>query len=208
MANFAQADLRFLLPLHSGQQVVVLGNAPQLIEALLAENIHVERDIYQAKYHELSVNALPFEPASIDHVIIPLPPDARLLWWLDEAARILKPGGWLLLGVHNAMRLQRLRFWKRDRSRGVSLMWFNCQKLFARKGFQIANGYGVHDDLQRPQHLVPLERPAITPYFFEHVIAPASRVGRLAQYVAALLTNLRLHSVLYTDIIIVASREN
>lgn len=204
MANFAQADLRFLLPLHKGQQVVVLGDAPQLVEALLAEEIRIERGSYQSAQDV----PLPFAAASVDHVMMPVPPDLALSWWFDEAARILKPGGSLLVGIHNAGRLQRLRFWKRSQSSVVSLTLSNCQHLLNQSGFSVSNRYGVHDDLQRPQHLVPLERAEITRYFFDHVIASSSIAGQLTHYAAALLAALHLQHVLYTDIAVVAYREH
>lgn len=217
-ANYAQGDIRLLLPIKSGDCVRVLGNAPILNQTLLTEqvnlqvvvdnsspqdlNLQVESDIY----HEMVDNKLPFEDGSSDHVIIPRLYPALMAGFPHEVKRILKPGGWLFVGFQNAQRLQRLRFWKKKKSRNQSLVMNNCIKLLNQVEFQIIARYGMQKNLERPQYWIPLENPSITNFYFTYIDIPYSRGARLIRPFIHALTLTNRHGWLFNDMAIVASR--
>jgi hypothetical protein len=221
--GFGQADLRFLLPLRPGQQVAILGHAPSLAAAVVEERIAPTLIVPRpedgnAGYHCQQANAptqpLPLAAASIDHILIPrLSPD-QAAWVPDEVARVLKPGGWLFLGVSNAEALQRLRPGKlkaADRP-GSALSGRSARRLLERSGLMLVTCYGVCDSLEQPDYLVPLEPAGVARHFFDRMYVPHSRPAALSQRLSAGLTALGLQRLLFKDLGLVAQaparREN
>jgi hypothetical protein len=213
-ANYAQGDIRLLLPLKSGDCVRVLGDAPILNRALLTEDVdlHVVVDKSPSQkhtdlitYYEGVDSKLPFGDASSDHVIIPRLSPALMRDYPHNIKQILKPGGWLFVGFQNAQRLQQLRFWKK-KGHHQSLVMSNCLKQLQQLDFQIVACYGIHNNLEHPQYWIPLENPAITNFYFTYIDIPYSRGAQMIRPFIYALTLANRHSILFNDIAIIAHR--
>src|SRR5688572_25382980 len=142
--HYAQADLRFFLPIEPQQSVLVVGDAPILVNALEAI-----AKVTAVKTWEESAH---FVPHSFHHVLIPYLPKSVAP---DDILRLLQPDGWLCVGVANAQRLQRLRFLKQRPSSARQLSYAQLQGYFPNQQAI----YGIHDSLRNPQYFVPLENP-------------------------------------------------
>jgi hypothetical protein len=192
------------MPLHSGQQVVVIGEAPQLTAALEEEEIitSIVVPISNAK-HLLAADR------SADHVIVPVLLEHNYKELLQEISRIIKPGGWLLLGFRNAEGLSRLAFWKTAGKNGAPHVALNtCQELLTAAGFGILSAFGVRQNLENPQFLIPLDRRATSHFFFQRIFFPNTRAAALAQKAASVLTSAGLQRVLFTDIAVLAQKRH
>ncbi len=220
-----QGDLRFLLPVRPGQQVLILGHASQLAAALISACImpvlvlphddhDAASDYHGCLCHRASADEkpLPFATGSLDHVFVPMLLQAQAAWVPHEVARVLKPGGWLLLGVHNAGGLQRLRFWRHRRTPSPGQAVETRHGIYAwrrelhQQQLVTTHYYGVHDDLQHPQHVIPLDEANTVRYFFERIYTPHSGAAAVARRFVTLLAVCGLQHLLFKHIAIVARR--
>ena len=204
LQTFVQADLRFLMPLHSGQQVVVIGEAPQLTAAL------EEEDIITSMVMPISdTKHLLLADRSADHVIVPVLQEHDYHQLLQEISRVIKVGGWLLLGFRNAEGLSRLAFWKGAKKNGAPRVALNtCHELLTASGFDILTAFGVRQNLENPQFLIPLDRRETSHFFFQRIFFPNTRAAALAQKAASALTSAGLQRILFADIAVLAQKRN
>ena len=194
--EYVQSDLRFLIPIHQGDRALIFGGTKALGEAIQSEKV----ELTTAE----QVDSIPAESA--DHVLIPELTKELLNGFPDQYSRILKPNGWIFVGVHNAESLERLAFWKLKRKAKFRLSIRQCKKMFHKNGIEVVGFYGVNKNLQHPQFLIALEHKEQTAFFFEHMYYPYSRRGAVMQTIAQWMVALGMHRCLFNDIAIVARR--
>ena len=221
----AAAEWWLLLPLCSGQRVLILGHAIQTAAALSERNVAPivilpaddaadapRRDAALIETDRLNApqQALPLAASSVDHVLIPELAPARAAWMLAEAARVLRPGGWLLVSARHARGLRRPRAWLARLGRnGGGRMGLSLGKVLralGEAGMKTSMRYGVHDDRGRLPYLVPLDYQNALRYYFQQVFVPRSRLESALQRSARLLAALELQSSLFPRVVVVAHR--
>lgn len=204
-STFVQADLRFLIPVRSGETVAILGDVPELAAAL--EEEHIQTYVI---YLPTEATEIPLQNSSVDHIILPLLGKHRHTWLISEMARILKPGGWTFVGLRNAHSLQRLAFWKRKKEQhSRSLRSFSVRLFYKdmeRAGFSELTSFGVSRDLSRPQFLIPLERSVASHFFFDRIYSPSSLSAAIAQKLAALITSAGMQRILFKDLLVLGQK--
>lgn len=212
-----QADLRFTLPLKAGQHIVVLGQAPALVEALVAGGLLAVM-IYPAGdwdrgADELALSRcsagghepLPLGNSSIDHIVIPELTPGLAGWIPGEVVRVLKPGGTLGLGFANKSSLGGWRLSRKRRSLSlVDLTGSTIDRWLSQHGLRLTASYGVWSDLQEPRFLVPLEEEAPITYFFSHLFSPYSWAAAVARPIASLAARLGWQQALFPHLYVVA----
>ena len=211
--DLVQADLRFLLPIEPKQQVAVLGHAPGLVMALSEAEAHCtivlpeaqELDTPTVPNNQMRVisGKLPFSDGSLHHIFIPQLTANQVLWLPDEVARILKPGGWLFLGVRNRYSFHQLRSKKQT---GIGLTLPYLKRLLSSPNWKINQCYGVHDDLQHPQYLIPLGTATAVNYFYQKIFMPNSTAGAWIQHLALYLNQIGGGHLLFKDLGITTQR--
>ena len=194
--EYVQSDLRFLIPIHQGDHAVIFGGAKALGEAILSEKAELA----------IADQAQSIPSESADHVLIPELTKELVNGFPAQYSRILKPNGWIFVGVHNAEALDRLAFWKRKARRRFRLSIKTCKKLFHKNGMEVVGFYGVSKNLQHPQFLISLEHKEQAAFFFERMYYPYSRRGAIMQTIAQWMVALGMHRYLFNDIAIVARR--
>jgi hypothetical protein len=220
--QFVQSDLRFLLPIQPGHQVTILGHAPELATGIAnaggITTIVLSEDSYMRDYssicHQVITNhySLPLATASIDHMLIPMIVHRQAARLYSEVGRVLKPEGWLFLGMRNRISLHSLDFryilqkYKSAKNRQTSLSVRTCRYLLERNNLRVESYYGVYEDLRHPQYLVSLDHANAAHYFFEQIFTPHSWYGALLQRLAIGLTHLNKQSITFKDIGILAQR--
>ena len=210
-ANFVQADLRFLLPIQANQQVAIWGYIPELVEAISDAQAHCTLILpltqpaaaAEGPYDQvlLKDKSLPLAQASMDHVFIPQLATTEASWLINEVKRVLKPGGWLFIGVRNRFSLYQMGFKQKQR---YALTLGKLQHLFALPEWEIKQCYGVHEDLQSPQFLISLANPETARYFYDQIFMPHSQTGAWAQRLALRLSKMGGQRFLFRDLGLVA----
>jgi hypothetical protein len=212
--NFVQADLRFLLPIQAKQQVAIWGHIPALIEAitdtgaactvlLSAGHRAAAENELAGKQIILHGRSLPMASATVDHFFMLQLGMREATWLLDEIKRVLKPGGWLFLGVRNRFSLHQLGI-KPQAQHTFTLS--QLQALFSDREWTIEACYGVHEDLQTPQYLISLAGSETAAYFYDQVFIPHSQSGAWAQRLALHLSKMGGQRFLFKDLALVAQR--
>ncbi|SRR6266508_2727093 len=195
-----QADLRFLLPLQPGQCVAVIGAKPALINAIKCDGMKL---VVPA----VSYGTIDLQTASTDHVICVdnrIPADSTMF---NEYARVLKPGGFLFIGVSNTASIKFL--FRRMRKITKRLHGLTVTKGFRTltyAGFKVENCYGIQSDLHNPSFIVSLEKAHPSEYYFTHIFEPYSLLSILGLQAAFLLIKLGLYRMLFADLGMVARR--
>jgi len=218
MQSFILAQPITLLPIQPSQRVVILsGTAPcgqvvvipdvTPIVVAPANPYDTERSARPALPRQ---GALPLSSGSVHHVVAPSITRAQAGWLLAEAARVLAPGGWLLVYARNdhwmqwlAHRSVRLR---RNRAPRPELPLGMCTQLLRQNHLTVFNLYGIDGELEHMNHLIPLDQPGAVRFYFHRLIVPNSHASRFARRCAALFTAIRLHSALFRSIAVVAQR--
>lgn len=208
LANFVQADLRFLLPVQAEQQVAILGYVPELVEAITDASAHCTLlladepvkasqalSVYAQK--QITSKSLPLDTASMDHFFVPQLASALASWLLPEVTRVLRPGGWLFWGVRNSFSLHQINL---KQQRYHALTFSRLKGLFPANQWQNIQCYGVHENLQSPQYLVPLATPGMTQYFYDQIFIPHSQTAALAQRLALHLSHIGGQRFLFRDL--------
>jgi hypothetical protein len=214
LANFVQADLRFLLPVQAEQQVAIVGYVPELVEAvrevpaygtllLTGEAVETPPALPAYDQRQIEEESLPLRDASIDHLFVPQLATSMASWLLEEVSRVLRPGGWLFLGVHNRFSLHRI--WLRQQSQ-YALTWSGLKEMFPADRWQHVQCYGIHENLQSPQYLVSLTIPEISRYFYEQLFVPHSQVAAWGQRLALGLSRMGSRGFLFRDLGLVAQQ--
>lgn len=205
--NFAQEDLHYLLPLRKGQTVMVMGDAPGLLNGihkcgvtseLLAENFTLGR---------LDQSFISSERLNADHIFILSSCVDDMMEFFQEIGLILKTDGWVFFAFPNAQRLQRFRFWKKKNSSSESLKEYSLVKVLSalkKTGFKITGIYGLQDSLQAPQYFIPLEDASASRFFFSHIALPDPKTIVLFRILVRLLTAFNMQYLLFRDLAIVA----
>ncbi len=220
-ALYGQADFRLFVPYQPGQRALVFGDALELAESLA--DWGVETTLVSSKLsqniHKPNIEIIPASwPLSIasescEHVLIPEMLVSYPGGCLDEAARLLKPGGWLFLGVENRQSLEQFIktiLGKNKRraanSRGTlkRLSLDGAKKILSAHGFAVVRVVGVASNLQKPGLYIPLDAPEIIRDFYITMHSPYSWKDRIMYGVARLFVGIRLQRALFTHFILVA----
>ena len=203
-SGYSQAELRFFLPLSPGQRVGVLGDSKPLIETLTADGLTVTI-ISPPADHPLITDDSGNPNIDLDHLIIP---EYSLDYYdpcLSRVLQRLKPGGWLLIGIHNSESLYRI-----FSNKGAVLQPFfslkECCDLLCRNGIQIVRCYGAYDELEHPEILVPFDTGEAAYFFFRNIFVPATRFAAWTRPVAILLASIGLQRMLFRGLVIIAQR--
>ncbi len=192
--NFSQVDLRYLLPVHPGQRVLVIGDVPVLVTAM--------ENTTQVVVMEQWETGTPLPAHNFHHVFIPRLTASMLTDLTETLETLLVPGGWACLGVRNAQRLQRLRFWKRAKSQNTmtaQLSYQRCKRLVPG----VQSIYGLHDNLSNPQFFVPLDDPLISQFFVSRLKLAVTRSARIANRLLQTITRYGLHPLLFNDFAVI-----
>lgn len=213
----AQADLRFTLPPANGHNVVVLGHAPALVEAL-ANNGHLCVMIYPEASRKPSIEAperlyctagthdpLPLGATSVDHIIIPELTQDVADWIPGEVVRILRRGGTLGMGFANKTSLGGWYSRRQLGSTGLkALSGSGIEHWLGALGLKLTAIYGVWTTLQQPKYLVPLHQKEPTHFFFSHLFAPYSWSAAMIRPAISLAARLGWRQALFPYLYIVA----
>jgi len=215
------ADPSLLLPIRSGQRVLILGDAIPLADMAMAQNVtsivvmpagcgeKVGNSKRSLPGQTVSLQrSLPLATASIDHVIAPRITQEQLEWVLTEVARVLKPDGWLFVYVRSNGWAGRFDEWAGmpDHASAArpELSLRMCTRLLEQSNLAVLNRYGVHGDLERPTYLVPLDHPGAVRYFFQRLFVPRSWSASMVQRGATILTAAGLQQALFNHVAVVA----
>jgi SAM-dependent methyltransferase len=198
-----QSDLRFLLPVRSDENVILFDPDDELIGAIRSENARLT----VVRSTDIAGSKLPFQSASLDHIFVPVLTKNLYAFFPMEFSRILRPGGWLFVGVGNMSGLKRLLFWKdKKKVRPVCFTLNGCRMALQQANFRVINSFGILRDLNSPQYVIGLERPDLSKFFFHQVFYPATATAAIGQRAAGFFATLGLHRCLYRDFGIVARR--
>jgi hypothetical protein len=203
-SGYSQAELRFFLPLAPGQAVGVLGDSKHLIEALTADGLTVTR-ISPPADHSLMTGDSGNLPIDLDHLIIPEYSSDCYDPCLSRILQRLKPGGWLLLGIHNSEALYHI-FSKKRPVGQFRISLGKSSDLLSRNGLRIMRCYGAYDELEHPEILVPLDTGEAAYFFFRNIFVPAIRFAAWTRPVATLLASIGLQWMLFRGLVIIARR--
>jgi len=214
-------DPSLLLPIRSGDRVLILGEAMQLADVATTQNVTSIVVVPAGRGEKVgngkrwlpgqavsSQRSLPLATASIDHVIAPQITHEQSDWVLTEVARVLKSGGWLFAYVRNTGWTGRFGRWagmpEHTSTVTPELSLRACVRLLEQSRLTVLNRYGVHGDLERASYLVPLEHPGAVRYFFQRLFVPRSWQASMLQRGATVLTAAGLPQALFSHIAIVA----
>ncbi len=215
------ADPSLLLPIRSGQRVLILADLMPSADVATVQNITSIVVVPAGRTEKLGSSqrspagqtvspqrSLPLATASIDHVIAPRITREQSDWLLAEVARVLKPGGWLFVYVRNNGWVGRFNEWAgmRDHASAAKpeLSLRICTRLLEQSNLAVLNRYGVHGDLERPTYLVPLEHPGAVRYFFQRLFVPRSWSASMVKRGATILAAAGLQQALFNHVAVVA----
>jgi hypothetical protein len=186
----AQADLRWILPLQSGETAWLYGAAPALEASLESVGVKVRR----------------LDPANVmpaaDHLLAPNigAREAEMLIGLGKQA--IRPGGYVLLGLRNAAFLGGLI--GRSSADGTRLPAI-LRRMKAAE-FAPRSVFGVFYSLDEPRFLVSLETRQPARYFWERLYLPPSRFACWKKKLAIFLAGLGQQACLYSAFVLTAQR--
>jgi len=203
-SGYSQAELRFFLPLAPGQAVGVLGDSRHLIEALTADGLTVTT-ISPPADHSLMTGDPGNPTIDLDHLIIPEYSSDCYDPCLSRILQQLKPGGWLLLGIHNSEAQYHI-FSKKRPVGQFRISLGKSSDLLSRNGLRILRCYGAYDELEHPEILVPLDTGEAAYFFFRNIFVPAIRFAAWTRPVAILLASIGLQRMLFRGLVIIARR--
>jgi|GEM_PF-3279355 len=150
----------------------------------------------------------PFREAPIvdlDHLIIPEYSSDCYDFYLSRILQRLKPGGWLLLGIHNFEALY--HFLSKKRPVGQShISLRKSSALLYRNGLGVVRCFGAYDELEHPEILVPLDTGEAAYFFFRNIFVPPTRFAAWTRPAAALLASIGLQRLLFRGLVIIAQR--
>jgi len=197
----AQADIRFYLPLRKGQRVLMMGAEPSLVEAVKREDLDI---IEIAGSTQISG----VEAASVNHAIVVNTSVCMENKSWNELARVIRPGGYIFAGIHNAESFQSLigRFFLRQRKRGGTTTLRQVCKDLTSSGFEMENYYGLRSNLRQPAYIVPLMDVGPSKYFFENIFAPYSLSAIWMRRVALVMITMGLQRMFFNDLGLIARR--
>jgi len=214
---YGQADFRLFVPYKPGQRVFILGDAIELADSLAGwdveptlissklKHIFIERD-YEILEEQwpLSLNE-----HSCDHAFVP---EIQLSFpdrWLDDIDSILKPEGWLFVGVENSKsidqfiknRLKRHGEFVTDEGglkNSASLSLTEGKQLLSAHGFIVKHIFGVASNLKKPGVYIPLEHPEIIQNFYVTMYSPFSWKDRIMYWLGLIFIKVRLQQMLFS----------
>ncbi len=190
-SQLSQADLRWVLPFKRGETAWIYGVAPALEESLAAVGVNLRR--------LESVNVVPLEV----NYLVALNVDAsEAKQLIGLGKRAVRPGGYILLGVHNAVYPGNLN--RKSHPTGVCLSAILRQMRAA--GFVTRGTFGVFYSLEEPRFLISLETRAPSRYFWGRVYLPPSRLALWKRRLAVLLIALGRQTWLYRAFVLTAQR--
>jgi hypothetical protein len=185
-----QADLRYLATLSAGQLVALVNLGGHLRSALQKDGLEV--------FSAPSTGALTV-PSALDCIFIASLAPGSLDSVLSACAKLLKPGGQVVLCIPNTRSPKRLNY---SRSRKFSL--HQARAALQKTGLLLEATYGIHNNLDEPRFFVPLENHQVATYFLEQILTPYTRALWLGQLFAPLLIKLGWQDALFTYLCLVA----
>jgi hypothetical protein len=186
-----QADLRWLLPLKSGQAAWIPGEAPELEEALTRDGVWVIKT--------------PSHPQDKDEFLIaPLMEEHLTDLWLKTI--LTQPGSahTVLLGFAHTPSLHQFKKKMLPGSHFYSLR--HIQQIFIGCGCVIEKLYGVYDSLAHPRFTIPLDSPGAVRFFFTSLFTAYTPSGRWLQRLAPFFTAIGQPHMLFPGLVLIARK--
>lgn len=162
-------SLCFLLPIEPGQRILAVGTHPTVVatvsvlgaDAVSLLAAHSAADAVDLRHVVHADGAtIPLPDAAVDHVIAArVSPEQRILL-RGDVARVLRPGGSAVIGIQSRRR--------------------SVRRLLAASHFEDHRMYGVHPDLDTPQHVVPLDAAERLRWYVRSAYVPTTRFEVLA----------------------------
>ena len=205
--EYVQSDLRFLLPIARGQCVGVPGGFPKLIADLKNSGVEVidpQQISVEMKMEGMTAQA-EYSGAVLDHIIIPQIQSESMMTWSSEISRMLKPGGWLYVGVQipffnwTRIRLISQKIKRQNHKPHLFLMPPWLADSFPDVLYLKRQCFGVYKDHQHPRYLIPLEHKQAAQHFFARMRIPYSKQGALFLKTAAVMCKMGLQHLLFDN---------
>jgi len=199
------------LPLEAGQSVALLGES-----ALAAQAVHIAGGVPIVvrpagtgwavggagggwRLNGEQPDGLPLASAAVDHIVVPrfdprahLPPAA-------EMRRVLRPGGWVAVGVRPA------RSRAGDRASPASVA--ACARWLEAGRFEVLGRYGLVEGATDRSALVPLDHLGAVQFFVERLWVPPSRWPGWARAAVARLAAAGRYGWLFKQFVVVGRSE-
>jgi hypothetical protein len=189
----AQADLRYLLDLQPGQSSALIYMGTHLQNALQNEGLHV--------HYSPTSDTLP-DSTKFDSIFLAPHPEKDLGAVLQECANSLRPGGQMLLCFCNQSSIKRIINTLSPKNNAMYSL-YTARNAVKAAGLKVRGIYGVHDNIEEPRFLIPLENKKAIAHFFGAVLVPYTAFTRFLTYIAPLFIFLNLHPLLFTDLCLV-----
>ena len=190
-ATSLQADLRWLLPVRSGQTAWIPGEAPELEEALTRDGVRV------IKSASLPTN----QP---DYLIAPMMEGHLTDKWLKTILMQPKSNCLVLIGFPHTPSLYKFKKRKTPGSHFYALR--HLRQIFDGSGWVIVTLYGVYDSLEHPRFTIPLESPAAVQFFFASLFNAYTPSGRWLPRLAPFFNAIGQPHVLFPGLILIARK--
>lgn len=199
-------SLRFLLPIKEGERLAVVGGWPDIVRSAHKAGISTvwvrtrpppgEDERPPVEVVRCDGSMVPLPDGDCDHVIVPCLRASLAPLVPAELARIIRPGGSVLLGAP----------WRPRAPRSpVALTVGAGRRLLRRAGFEDVRAYGVAPSLQQPRHIVPVDAHNALRWHAEAAYLPRGARGIV---VARALRRApgRLPQLLFPAVVFVARR--
>jgi hypothetical protein len=189
-----EADLRFLAPIVKGEKIGVCSRSSVLKTTLSDDGLVV----YPLLLHDIG------KTIDLNHLIISeydggSSRDAAKLF-----GKMIAPGGWLIVGIHNAGSIRNIISRKKNQSQ-YHLHEFSSG--LQQGGFDVRLCYGVFDRLPNPRFLVPVHSSGACQYFWNSIYVPASRPFAWMQIWFSFLSAVGFGRVFFSGFVLLAQRK-
>jgi hypothetical protein len=176
--ELAIADLRFLLPMHPGDKVL-LSDSFQILEEELGKIGVSYSQLSMITEGRESINS----EKKFDFAILPILSTPNL----EDALRVIIPmlndGAYVICGTKNSgYWLKYLKSYTRDKDSEIN---FNKGlATFQKMGFSLLRLFGNPDKISNPRFLVDLDSKEPTLHFISHILTPYTRKGAISWFIA------------------------
>ncbi len=214
----AAGGLCALLPLASGDRVGIWGTAPHASDAvtvsgalpIVLEPVDPRMATQPGACSGCASGRrrLALGDAVLDHFLVPAHAPADEGWLSGEAARVVRPGGWMVVAMRgHAGRSRRGWLAARRPARTVDCESGACAcRAWQDSGFRITGRHGYARDVHGRWSLVSLDRPDAVAYYLRALHAPAPRWRWLHTRLASAILNAGRPDWLFDTVVVVGQR--
>jgi hypothetical protein len=220
---YGQADFRLFMPYKVGHNAIVIGDSIELVQSLgyggvFPIQISKNGEPSSSAGDHLCANELdiPIAANQIEHIFVPEYSCTAMQDFLLELSRLIKPGGWVFIGVKNRwsietgikLVLSKFKYSKRlEVSRDLpSCSMSQWKRLLIDFNFQKIHFYGIWSNLKFPGFYFPIERPAILRKFYRDMYSSFSLKDSFLHRLGLLFCSLGLQSTLFTHYCVIAQK--